>query len=255
MDLDGIHVEAHGPDGATPIVLVHGAPDRSSSFRSLVAELGDRRVVLYDRRGYGRSLGAEPPTSMTDHALDLLGVIEQTGGPAVVVAHSFGSNPAMLAATLRPEAFLALGCWEAPLVWLDEWPQFTKDYNARVAAADDPAAPIEHFYRRVLGDAVWEGQSDEGRARRRAEGVAFQRDMASEITAPFAIADVVVPTLVGYGTETGAFHGEGAIWLAEALPDGHLHVVEGAAHFAPRTHPAEYAGFVRATAALAGVGA
>src|SRR5690606_6752425 len=165
MDPDGIHVEAHGPDGATPIVLVHGAPDRSSSCRSLGAELGDRRVVLYDRRGYGRSLDAEPPTSMTDHALDLLGVIEQTGGPAVVVAHSFGSNPAMLAATLRPEAFLALGCWEAPLVWLDEWPQFTKDYNARVAAADDPAAPIEHFYRRVLGDAVWEGQSDEGRAR------------------------------------------------------------------------------------------
>lgn len=255
MDLDGIHVEAHGPDGATPIVLVHGAPDRASSFRPLLAELGDRRVVVYDRRGYGRSLGAEPPTSMTDHALDLLGVIEQTGGAAVVVAHSFGSNPAMLAATLRPEAFVALGCWEPPLVWIDEWPQFTKDYNGRVASAEDPAAPIEHFYRRVLGDAVWEGQSESGMARRRAEGVAFQVDMASELTAPFAFEDVVVPTLVGYGTETGAFHDGGAIWLAETLPDARLHVIEGTAHFAPRTHPAEYAWFVRATAALAGVGA
>lgn len=251
MDLDGIHVEAHGPDTGAPLVLVHGAPDRSSSFRPLLAELGDRRVVVYDRRGYGRSLGAEPPTAMVDHAHDLLGVIEHAGSPAVVVAHSFGSNPAMLAATLRPEAFVALGMWEPPLVWIDEWPQFTKDYNARVAAAEDPGATVEHFYRRVLGDAVWEGQSESGRARRLAEGVAFQVDMASELTAPFAFEDVAVPALVGYGTETGAFHDGGAIWLAETLPDARLHVIEGAAHFAPRSHPVEYAAFARATAALA----
>ena len=251
MDLDGIHVEAHGPDTGTPLVLVHGAPDRSSSFRPLLAELADRRVVVYDRRGYGRSLGAEPPTAMVDHAHDLLGVIGTAGAPAVVVAHSFGSNPAMLAATLRPEAFAALGVWEPPLVWIDEWPQFTKDYNVRVAGADDPAATVEHFYRRVLGDAVWDGQSDEGRARRWAEGVAVQADMASELTAPFAFEDVLVPVLVGYGSETGAFHDGGAIWLSETLPDARLHVVEGTAHFAPRSHPVEYAAFVRATAALA----
>jgi pimeloyl-ACP methyl ester carboxylesterase len=251
MDLDGIHVEAHGPDTGTPLVLVHGAPDRSTSFGPLLAELGDRRVVVYDRRGYGRSLGAEPPTAMVDHAHDLLGVIEQAGAPAVVVAHSFGSNPAMLAATLRPDAFAALGVWEPPLVWIEQWPQFTKDYNARVAGADDPAATVEHFYRRVLGDEVWDGQSDEGRARRWAEGVAFQVDMASELSAPFAFEDVRVPVLVGYGTDTGAFHDGGAIWLAETLPDARLHVVEATSHFAPRTHPAEYAAFVRATAALA----
>ena len=252
MDLDGIHVEAHGPDTGTPLVLVHGAPDRSTSFRPLLAELVDRRVVVYDRRGYGRSLGAEPPTAMVDHAHDLLGVIEQAGAPAVVVAHSFGSNPSLLAATLRPEAFAALGVWEPPMVWIEQWPQFTKDYNARVAAADDPAATVEHFCRRVLGDAVWEAQSDEGRERCWAEGVAFQVDMGSALTAPFACDDVRVPVLVGYGTETFAFHDGGAIWLSETLSDARLHVIEGAGHFAPRSHPAEYADFVRATAALAG---
>ena len=56
----------------------------------------------------------------------------------------------------------------------------------------------------------------------------------------------------GYGTDTFAFHDGGAIWLSETLPDGHLHVIEGTGHFAPRTHPVEYADFVRATAALAG---
>ena len=115
-----------------------------------------------------------------------------------------------------------------------------------------PAAPIEHFYRRVLGDAVWDGQSDGGKTRRRAEGRVPGRHGLGA-TAPFAFEDVVVPTLVGYGTETGAFHDGGSIWLAETLPDARLHVVEGTAHFAsPNPPAAEYAGFVRATAALAG---
>jgi pimeloyl-ACP methyl ester carboxylesterase len=248
MDLDGIYVESHGAAGGRPIVLVHGAPDRSASFREAVARLGDRHVVVYDRRGYGRSLDAAPPTGMVDHAHDLLGVLDTLGEPAAVVAHSFGSNPTMLAATLRPEAFAALGVWEPPLVWTEPWPQVTKDYNVMVAEADDPGAMVEDFYRRALGNRMWEGQSPAARERRLAEAVAFQADMASEIATPFEFEDVLVSTLVGYGTETMGGHVEGAHWLAAALPDARVHGVEGAGHFAPRTHPDDFAAFVRAAA-------
>lgn len=252
MDLDGIFVEEHGwAADEPPIVLVHGAPDRSASFRHVVARLSDRNVVVYDRRGYGRSLGATPPTTMTDHAHDLLAILDGIGAPGVVVAHSFGSNPAMLAATLRPEAFAALGVWEPPLVWTDDWPQSTKDYNVAVARSADPTRAIDRFYRHVLGDDGWEGLADDARARHLGEAVAFQADMASEIATPFAFDDVVVPALVGYGTETRGGHVEGARWLVEALPDARLHAVDGVGHFAPRTHPDHYAAFVRAAAALA----
>jgi pimeloyl-ACP methyl ester carboxylesterase len=70
--------------------------------------------------------------------------------------------------------------------------------------------------------------------------------MASELEAPFNFDDVRVPALVGYGTATSAEHREGARWLVERLPNARLHVIPGAGHFAPRTHPKEFAAFISA---------
>jgi pimeloyl-ACP methyl ester carboxylesterase len=252
MELDGIHVERHGPSAGPVIVMVHGAPDRGTSFRPLLRHLPDHRVVLYDRRGYGRSIGATPPTGMVDHARDLLAIVARLDAPAVVAAHSFGSNPTMLAVTLRPDAFAAVGLWEPPLPWTDVFPPRLRDHFARVASSDDPEGVVETMYRRVVGERAWERLPPGTRARRRAEGVAFQVDMASELVAPFAFDDVVAAALVGCGAETGASHGEAAAWLVDQLPNARLHAVPGAGHFAPRTHPAEYAAFVRATLALVG---
>ena len=183
---------------------------------------------------------------MADHATDLLTIVEACETPPVVVAHSFGSNPTMLAATLRPSAFAAIGLWEPPLPWVEWWSDATKAYNARVAASDEPADEIEAMYRRLLGDGVWEDLQAEVREKRRAEGVAFQIDMASELQAPFEFGDVQVPALVGYGTATSAEHCRGAQWLVERLPSARLHVSPGAGHFAPRTHPKEFAEFIGA---------
>lgn len=244
----------HGPDRSPVVVLVHGAPDRSGAFRVVLPHLADHRVALYDRRGYGRSLDAAPPTSMRDHAEDLLAVLDRYTDKCVVVAHSFGSNPAMLAARMRPQAFAALGVWEPPMVWVDWWPARTKAYDAHVAASSDPEREVEAFYRQVLGDDTWEALEPEVRERRQAEGVAFQVDMASLASAPFDPADVLVPTLVGFGTETAPEHVRGARGLAEELPDGRAFEVPGAGHFANQTHPADFGRFVLATAALAAGG-
>lgn len=245
-----LYVERHGPRADPPIILVHGAPDRSAAFRHVVGHLVDLDVTVYDRRGYGRSLRSAPARAMVDHARDLLDIADTCTSPPVVVAHSFGSNPAMLAATLRSDAFAALGLWEPPLPWVTWWPERTQHYNATIASSDAPADDIEEMYRRLLGDHVWSRLPPEVRTRRRAEGPAFQADMASEITAPFDFHDLVVPSLVGYGTETSAEHVYGARWLAEILPNARTHTVQGTGHFAPRTHPHEYAGFVLSVLAL-----
>jgi pimeloyl-ACP methyl ester carboxylesterase len=241
-----IEIEVRGDAGATPaLVLVHGAPDRSTSFGPVVPHLADLRVVLFDRRGYGRSLELPTARSMRDHAEDLLDVMTRGGSPCAVVAHSFGSNPTMLAATLRPDLFGALGLWEPPLPWVDWWPQRTKDFDAEVASSDDPAGTIEAMYRRMLGEDTWDAMPADRRERRRGEGVAFRADMQTVLDAPYAFADVAVPTLVGYGTATSPEHVEGAAWLVDQLPDAHLYAVPGAGHFANRTHPEEFARFVR----------
>jgi len=245
----GLYVEHCGPDTSLSIVLVHGAPDRSAAFRNTITHLGDWHVIVYDRRGYGRSRGAPPARAMIDHARDLVEIVLSCPTPPVVVAHSFGSNPTMLAATLHPGAFAALGLWEPPLPWVEWWPERTKAYNAEIASSDAPADEIEVMYRRLLGDEAWDRLRPEVRARRRAEGPAFQVDMASELDAPFAFADVTVPALVGYGTDTSVEHAYGARWLAERLPYASSQSTTGTGHFAPRTHPEEYAAFVRSVAA------
>lgn len=250
VDLEDIFVEHVGPSGGPTIVLVHGAPDRATTFRNVVALLPDYRIVLYDRRGYGRSVAAKRAESMHDHAADLIGILATLTAPRFVVAHSFGGNPAMLAVTQCPGLFAAVGLWEPPLVWSDLWPQSVRDYNAAVVASPDPGSAIEAVYRRLLGDR-WEHLSPADRAERLAEGPAFQVDMASGLRPQVALDDVRVPTIVGYGTETRASHIAGARWLADRLPNASTHVIPGAGHFACRTHPREYAGFVRSVAELA----
>jgi pimeloyl-ACP methyl ester carboxylesterase len=252
MGNNPIYVEHHGPTTHPAVILVHGAPDRSAAFRGVFPHLGDHHVIVYDRRGYGRSVGAAPAEGMVDHAKDLLEIAEGLPTAPIVVAHSFGANPTMLAATLRPNRFAALGLWEPPLPWVDWWSENTKAYNAGIAASNKPDDEIEAISRALLGDAAWGRLRPEVRAQRRAEGAAFQADMASELSAPFDFGDVRVPALVGFGTNTSSEHAHGARWLAEALPDAGLQSISGAGHFAHRTHPEAFAVFVRSVALLSG---
>ena len=109
---------------------------------------------------------------------------------------------------------------------------------------------MEDSLRRLLSNAAWEAMSEATKRRRRAEGVAYGLDMASILEAPFDFADVSVRAVVGCGTETAPEHRYGAAWLVEQLPHAGLYEIEGAGHFANRTHPAEFAAFVRAAVAL-----
>ena len=251
MERSELYVEHLGPQTSPALVLVHGAPDRSSGFRGVLSYLAHSHTVIYDRRGYGRSLGATPAGSMMDHANDLLAILDDCPVPPIVVAHSFGSNPTMLAASIRPSAFAAIGLWEPPVPWVEWWPKDMYAYIVKIATSDEPADDIEAMYRSLLGDQVWNSLSPEVQVERRGEGAAFQIDMASELDAPFTFEDVRVPALVGYGTDTVAHHSEGAHFLVEHLPKAGLYEIPGAGHFAPRTHPEEFAVFIRTVFTLA----
>ena len=104
--VDGLAVYHHRPHptpaGAAPrVVMLHGSMDRGASFLKVTRRLPELEVLRYDRRGYGRSVGAGICASMDEQVDDLLSVIGAE--PAVVVGHSLGGVIALVAAVRRPD--------------------------------------------------------------------------------------------------------------------------------------------------------
>jgi len=246
-DAARLSVTEHGPPDGSLVVLVHGAMDRARSMRRVVERLTDLRVVLYDRRGYGGSVEAGPPTGLAQHVSDLLDVLGARR--ATVVAHSFGCHIAVLASMAHPELVAAVGLWEPPVPWMDFWPERSKRIVARIVAAGDPGAVAEAGAKSMLGDEGWARLSDEARAQRRAEGPAFVSDMASELEPLYDWGGVKVPCVIGYGGDTWPYSADASQRVA-AMVGCEAFVVDGAPHMGHATHPDGFAAFVRRAVAL-----
>jgi len=251
----GLHVVRHHANApGPPVVLVHGAPDRSKNFAHVVHQLGDLPVTVYDRRGYGKSLAAGAEGGGFDtHADDLIAILDDT--PSVVVGQSAGGSIAMLAATRAPALFLALGMWEPPMTPWEWWPPELREQTMEWAHAADAEALGEQFNRAILGDARWERLPERTRHLLRAEGEAFRADMASQ-ELPFADLDqLTVPRLVGCGTAVPPDSLFAGIHHRTAEMTGSkLLVIEGAEHSAHISRPEAWVRLVRATIELAGHG-
>jgi len=261
--VDGLWVQEMG-DGPV-VVLVHGAMDRSSSMlrvrRSLEEEF---RVVRYDRRGYGRSLAAGPPSSFGQQVDDLAAVLGERRAD-VVMGHSLGGVVGLALAERSPERVGAVLAYEAPLMWEPWWPTDSAGAVALAAAArggpaaDGPATDgeaagqhggdaAEAFLRRMLGDARWERLPAAVRDERRSEGATLLAELRSvhpPSPVPYHPEAVAVPVIAAHGSESKPQHRQGAVELARRAPLGVLEVVEGAGHGAHLTHQEAVAGLVR----------
>ena len=233
-----MHVVEHqvaDPD-APVIVLVHGLLDSCVSFDGVVAELTpDFTVVTYDRRGWGKSREDEPPTSLADHARDTLSVIGDRR--ATVVGHSYGGAVGLMAAFLRPDLVASLAVFEPTVTWTDWWP----DYDEMMVRSAD----MQPMLRRWSDGAP--RRTPEARA---ADEISMARDFSFVTDAPFDLADLSVPRLVGGSVDTTPWDYESGDRLADIL-DPDLVRFESAGHTVHRTHPREFAAFARRTAALA----
>jgi pimeloyl-ACP methyl ester carboxylesterase len=245
--MEGLHLIEHRPlrPGAPLVVLVHGSLDRAASFSRVGRRLRDLDVVVYDRRGYHRSRSAAPRAAgFDDHVADLLAVIGDRR--AAVVGHSLGGDVALAAAIAAPQAITAVGAYEPPLPWMAWWPR-----RNRTIDTDDPAGFAEAFFRRVVGDQAWERLPERTRAERRAEGPTLLAEISAlrMDAAPFDLAALAVPLVVGRGERSLAHHRRAIDALVELRPDAEVVEISGAAHGAHLSHPDAFAAFVRQTVA------
>lgn len=223
------------------VVLVHGTLDRATSFARVRRQLTDLETLAYDRRGYASRVG-EHPAALDDHVDDLVAVLD--GRRALVAGHSYGADVALAAAVRRPDVVVAVVSYEAPMPWQPWWPGDTAGSVAVQEAG--PEAAAEAFMRRMVGDERWERLPSRTKEARRAEGVAVLAELRSiRDRAPFDLADVLVPVVVGVGSLSAPHQRAAAPIVAELLPDAVLVEIEGARHGAHLSHPAEFAALIR----------
>jgi pimeloyl-ACP methyl ester carboxylesterase len=136
-----LFVESWG--SGVPVVLVHGSLATGADEWQAQQPLADEgfRLVVPDRRGYGRS----PPARGEDFLADADDIAGLMGNGAHLVGHSYGGLGALFAAARRPEATLSLTLLEAPTFTLGQ-----HDQAARTLVAD-----IRSIWDQDLRDEDW----------------------------------------------------------------------------------------------------
>jgi pimeloyl-ACP methyl ester carboxylesterase len=246
-----------------PLVLVHGSAVDGTTWDTVVAELArDHRVIVYDRRGYGRSLH-KPVRDHRLHAADLVAVLERVAGePASVVGWSSGGSIALAVATQRPDLLSSLVVVEAPFHgqrFMDRSVLGTLVRLKTKQLRGRPVEALEEFLR--FGSAYRSGGNayDALNDAQREVLKAFPTQVLAEWDPhPFGVMHEHVSTRAVARTKmplTWVLGSEGSPWIVKlhdrvvrARPDIRTVVIPGASHLVHLEKPVEFVAAVRGAA-------
>jgi pimeloyl-[acyl-carrier protein] methyl ester esterase len=239
-----LHVERIGQ--GRPLVLLHGWGLHGGVFAGLAARLADRYALhVIDLPGHGRSpwKGAG---SLTDWAARVAAAVPAGAdwlgwslGGMVALAAVAAARPRRLALVASNPRFVADGDWR----------------GVETPVLEGFAADLVHDHRATLGRFLALQARGSTRAReeiRHLRGVAYGADgadgphpaaLAAGLTAlrdadlrP-ALAAVDVPTLILGGARDTLAPAAALAKAATQLPQGRLHLIEGAGHAPFLSHP------------------
>lgn len=228
---DGTRI-AYDRTGQGPaLILVVGAFNERATGEPLARSLEPHFTVFnYDRRGRGES-GDTAPYAIEREIEDLDALIAQAGGTACVFGYSSGAILALRAAA-HGLAIPKLALYEPPPTGGragELAPQLTE-----LIEAGRRGDAVELFQTDAVGiPAATVAQLRNAPFRPALEKIAHTLVYDSMVvkSLPTAlIASVQVPTLVIAGEQTHEVMRQAAQTLADALPDGHIRILEGQGH-------------------------
>jgi pimeloyl-ACP methyl ester carboxylesterase len=234
-------VAGHGP----LVVLVPGMGDLRAAYRFLAPALRDAgyQVACTDLRGHGESDTSFSSYGDAETAGDVAALIDELGGPAVVVGNSMGAAAAVMMAAERPELVRGL-VLVGPFVRNGSVSAIQR-VLLRVAMARPWAAASWKMYLPKLYAGRKPADFDEYRAavvaslHRRGNAKAFSLTTRTNHDASEArLADVSAPVLVVMGEQDPDFPDPKAEadWIAQAL-HGEVVMVPEAGHYPQSQRP------------------
>lgn len=233
-----------GGDGPL-VVLVPGMGDLRATYRFVAPRLREAgyRVAVADLRGQGDSDTTFPTYGDNETASDVIALVEELGGPAVIVGNSMGAAAGVIVAAERPELVNGL-VLVGPFV-RDARVNAMQRLLARVALAPLWAAMVWKSYmpRLYAGKrpADYAAYRDRVVASLRRPGYArsFSRIAhTSHDPAEARLKDVTAATLVVMGDRDPDFPDPRAEagWIAEVL-HGEAVIVPEAGHYPQSQQP------------------
>ncbi len=232
-----LHYEERG-EGA-PILCIHGAGSSALMWADAAEKLaGIGRVVVYDRRGCGRSERPEPyeRTSVAEQADDAMALLDALDAtPALVIGRSYGGTIAIDLALRHPDRVRAVVGLEpdgsremapAAATWLDAF----ADRLRAVAARDGVHALGEALITEVAGDEAWRSLPHETRRALAGNGPAILAELAGEWWLPGdaeTLATIAQPVLLVSAADSPPEFHEAPAALAAAIPNARIAKVRG----------------------------
>lgn len=237
-----------------PVVLLHGTCNSGAQWCDLSRHLASRyRVLAPDLAGYGASQAVLPrhDGALAGHADMVRALITACGEPAHVVGHSFGGAVALKVALDMPDAVRSLTLIEPAAFHLLRGGgrqdrclyaiiRAVADVIAASAAADRPEEGVARFVDFWNGEGAWAAARSESRAAAVSQVARITDDFAAlfgEASTVEACRKVHKPTLCLTGMSSPAVTRRISRLVADAIPGAQFHVVLGAGHMLPVTHP------------------
>ncbi len=127
-------LDYEGPDPA--IVLLHGLSANAAEFGGLIYEglHETHRVIAPDLRGRGRSGKPDDGYSMSEHAADVIALLDHLGLDTVVMGgHSFGALLSIYLAAHYPHRIMRVIVIDAAIVFHPDTEKLLKPSLARLA--------------------------------------------------------------------------------------------------------------------------
>ncbi|AGP31875.1 alpha/beta fold hydrolase [Corynebacterium terpenotabidum] len=231
---------------SAPIVLLHGVGLDRTIWDAVVADLGTTApghpVTALDLPGHGRQPRLTEPVELADLAADLLD--RMPSEPVHLVGFSVGALIAQYIAVHHPDRVLTLTCVNSVCA---RTPEEAASVRARLeTAGDDFALGAERAVDRWFPEDA--GIPGAAVLRDRTRRILLANDIPSYLhvyrvfaTGDAELADelhrIRVPVLAVTGSDDPGSTPEMSYRIAERIPGAHVHIIDGARHMVPDTHP------------------
>lgn len=235
----------HWGQGDQPALLLHCTLAHAGAWAAMARHLDDRLVMTApDLPAHGAGSEADATRDFHDQATELA-MAHLPDGPVHLIGHSFGATVALRLALDAPERVRSLTLFEPVLFCAADGPGRAAHDAAFAPHVDamergDTAAAARVF----LG--IWgsEGFDDLPPSQ---QAYVTDRIWIPKATEPTLVHDranmlsrlpeLPVPTLVVEGANSHPVVAEINTRLASDIPKATRHVIDGASHMAPITHP------------------